>query len=271
MKVGLIGCGSIGSCVAKTLDDGGVPGMILASIYDIDEDKAVGLSKTLARKPHTTSSVREMIDLGTELIVEAASQEAVREHAREILRAGVSLVVMSVGAFTDDALIKDVEEAVCGGARLYLPSGAVCGLDGVKSAAVVGIDEVELTTTKPADTLKDVGYVKEKRVNLDGITESVVVFEGSAREAAKSFPKSINVSVALSLAGAGLDKTRVRIVADPNTKTNKHEIKVSSKAGKITTQTVNTPTPSNPRTSYLAAFSAIATLKNIAGNIRVGN
>jgi aspartate dehydrogenase len=271
MKAGLIGCGSIGSYVAKALDDGAVEGMELAYLCDIDEKKAAALAGKLKKKPTAVPNVEEMLAGGADVIIEAASREAVKQNAVKILKHKISFVVMSVGAFADDKLLTQVKKTLKNGGRLYLPSGAIAGLDGIKSAAAGGIKKIELTTTKPVKALEDSKYLKEKGISLQGLKKPKTVFEGNAREAAKAFPKTINVSVALSLAGIGLEETGVRIIADPKAKVNAHEIKVEGESGGLTTKTTNTPMPGNPKTSYLAALSAVATLKNITSGIRVGN
>jgi len=270
MKVGLIGCGSIGKYIAERLDSGEIKAMELAFVYDIEVEKARTLSAGLENKPAVVSDAQSMLSGGVDLVVEAASQQAVRKHVVDILKNGASVVVMSVGAFADDTLFNEAVSATEAGGKLFIPSGAICGLDGVKSSKMGKIEKVELTTTKPLKTLENSQYVIENNIRLKK-NEKTIVFDGPAKKAATAFPKSINVSVALSLAGTGLDKTRVRIIADPKTKTNTHEIRLEGAAGTITTKSENTPSPENPKTSYLAALSAIATLKEVSSRMRVGN
>jgi aspartate dehydrogenase len=271
MKLGLLGCGSIGGYVATTVDRGAVAGVELAVITDADRKKADSLLKKLRKKPKIAENVDEMLSSDVGVILEAASQGAVKEYAVRILQSRKPLIIMSVGALADEKLLSAVEREVNAGARVFIPSGAICGLDGVKSAKNAGIDSVTLTTTKPANTLKENDYIKKQGLNLSDVPGKTVVFEGSAREAAKAFPQSINVSIALSLAGIGVEKTKVKIIADPHTKTNSHEVSVKGKFGELHAVTNNLPFPENPKTSYLAALSALAMLKEISVGMCVGN
>jgi aspartate dehydrogenase len=203
--------------------------------------------------------------------VEAASQEAVRDYAKAILNSGKDMLIMSVGALADHKFLDElIAIAQAKGAKIYLPSGAIAGLDGLKSAKEAGIEEVTLTTRKPPKSLVDAPYVKEKCIHLKNLKKEMLIYEGPAREAVKFFPANVNVAASLSLAGIGPEKTRVRIIADPKIDRNIHEIFVKGEFGELEVKTRNVPSPENPKTSYLAALSAIATLKKISNNIQVG-
>jgi len=165
---------------------------------------------------------------------------------------------------------KLIDAAQTNKCKIYLPSGAIAGVDGVKSASGSRIDEIMLVTRKPPAGLKDVKYLKDKGVDVEKIKKETVVFEGSAYEAIKYFPKNINVAVCLSVAGIGVDKTKVKLVCDPKIRQNIHKIVVKGGFGEITTETKNFPCPTNPRTSYLAALSAVATQKKIVSPLQVG-
>ena len=169
-----------------------------------------------------------------------------------------------------DCLEKLLKKAGDNGVRVYIPSGALCGVDGLKSASVGRIDSVTLTTRKPPRGLEGAPYIKEKDIDLAGITGETVIFEGSVEDAIRGFPQNINVSAALSLAGLGAKKTRVKIVTSPSYTKNIHEVEIIGEAGRIFTRTENIPSKSNPKTSELAVFSAIATLSGITNTVRVG-
>jgi len=184
---------------------------------------------------------------------------------------GVDIMIMSVGALVDDDYRKNVyDTARTTGARILVPSGAVCGTDGLSSAAAGRIDEVELITTKNPHSIVDVPYLIEKGIDVNKIRTPTVIYEGPAREAVKLFPKNVNVAAAVSIMGIGFDRTKVKIILDPKTKANSHELIVRGEFGEIISKTSNVPSPSNPSTSYLAALSAIAALKRIIRNDWVG-
>jgi len=272
LKVALIGCGSIGSVLARAIDKGRAGKAELAWLYDLNPEKSEALAKKLRSKPRIAKSVAEIYaDKTVGMVIEAASQLAVEQYSTDVLRSGKDLMVMSVGAFADERLLKSVRRAAgLGGHKIYIPSGAVLGIDGVKAAELGEIEEVTLTTRKPPATLAYSTYLKKSGTKLRGLRKSRVVFDGPARKAVKAFPRSVNVAATLSLAGIGLDKTRVRVIADPKLRHNVHEIRVRWKAGKFVTRTKNLPFPDANRTSYLAALSAIRTLRNLSESIQIG-
>lgn len=178
---------------------------------------------------------------------------------------------MSAGALLDESLLNNILEAAKNSDRkVYVPSGAIVGLDNVKSAAVGRIEEITLTTRKPPISFEGAPYVERSKIKLSSLKEPLILYEGTAREAVKLFPQNVNVAASLSLAGVGPDKTKVRIIVDPGIKHIVHEIHVRGDFGEIYTRTINKPFPNNPRTSYIAALSAIATLRKISGSIIVG-
>jgi len=155
-------------------------------------------------------------------------------------------------------------------ARIFIPSGAICGIDGLKAARLGKINKVTLTTKKHPKAFLGVPYLLKKKIRLDNIDKDTVLFEGDALQATKAFPQNINVAATLSIAGIGPELTTVRIVASPTINRNIHEIEIESEVGKIITRTENVIHPDNPKTSYLAVLSAIATLKQILGPIKIG-
>jgi aspartate dehydrogenase len=192
-------------------------------------------------------------------VFEAASHEAVNQYAEQVIEAGKDLIIMSIGGLLDQNFLNRLKKrAERTRSKIYLPSGAVCGIDGLKAARMVEVDEVTLVTTKSPTSL---GRSLEKRT---------VIFEGSAREAIRALPKNVNVSACLSLAGIGFDRTMVKVVADPVVKNNSHKILAHGKFGRLRAEVENLPHPDNPRSSYLASLSAIATLRRAIEPIQIG-
>jgi len=272
LKVALIGCGTIGSVLARAIDKGRAGEAELAWLYDLKPEKSEALAKKLRSKPRIAKNVTEIYaDKTVGMVIEAASQLAVEQYSTDVLRSGKDLTVMSVGAFADERLLKSVRSAAeQSGHKIYIPSGAVLGIDGVKAAELGEIEEVTLSTRKPPAALAYSTYLEEHGIKLRGLKKARTVFDGPARKAVKAFPRSVNVAATLSLAGIGLDKTRVRVIADPKLRRNVHEIRVRGKAGEFVTKTQNVPFPDAPKTSYLAALSAVRTLRNLSESIRVG-
>jgi aspartate dehydrogenase len=267
MRVSVLGCGAIGSTLARALQGmGGIDGIVL---FDVHAEKAESL---LARLPKARRA--ETLDeaiAGGDLIVEAANQDAVVEFLPKALEAGKDVLVLSVGALLNyDFRAKCRDLAVKNGRKIYIPSGAVCGIDGLCAAGEEEIEEVILMSYKPPAALEGAEYFKKRGIDLNKITAPKIVFDGSAREAVKLFPKNINVAATISLAGLGFERTRVKLVVDPRATKNTHRLIVKGKFGEIEAWTRNEPFPSNPRTSYLAALSAISAIKKIAGTVWVG-
>jgi len=270
MQLGLIGCGSIGAAVAQAVVSGRLPGFHLAGILDSIETEA-GLR--LAREagcPHL-ADVDSFLRLKPDLVVEAASQQAVRFLAARVLEHGIDLMIVSIGALADaDLLARLTGLAAARGCRLYVPSGAVGGLDVIKSASLAGLDVCRLTTIKPPKALDGVPYLVERGIGLNGLTAPTVVFEGTAAEAVRLFPQNVNVAASISMAGIGLQRTTVRIVADPAASRNIHEVFLSGAFGEASIRLENRPSPENAKTSYLAALSVLATLKRIGQPLQLG-
>ncbi|HDM66805.1 MAG TPA: aspartate dehydrogenase [Thermoplasmatales archaeon] len=254
MKLGIIGCGAIGSDVARYAD----------KMEEIEKIYLFDIKKEAEEKLHGALKKSEIVSVDklieeSDVVFEAASQEAVRKYAEKVLEKGKDLIIMSIGSLIDDEFRGKLENlARKNKCKIYLPSGAVCGIDGVLSASIDTLDEVTLVTTKPPEAL---GKNYDKRT---------VIFRGTAREAVKLFPKNINVAANLSIAGIGFDKTKVEIVADPVATRNSHKILAHGKFGRLRAEVENMPNPNNPKSSYMASLSAIATLKRILNPIQIG-
>jgi aspartate dehydrogenase len=267
LKIGLVGCGAIGAEIAKAVDCCAFDANLVA-VCDHNPETAAALINSLQHKPAKVK-LDELVSL-SDVVVEAASQKAVAAIARAALVAGKKLMIMSVGALANNELFAEIKAlAKEHGARVYLPSGAISGLDGLKSASIGTISSVTLTTTKNPAGLKGAPYILENNIDLDALAGATQIFEGSALAAVKAFPANVNVAATLFLA-AGESEVRVRIVADPNIHVNRHEIIVEGSFGRITTLVENVPSPRNPKTSYLAALSAIATLRSIVEPVKIG-
>jgi len=267
MNIGIIGCGFIGSMLAKACED--IDDIRKVLLFDTIQSKCRQLASRIP-KAHIKDDSMELIEQ-SDLVIEAASHEAVEHFGPIVLGKGKDLMVLSIGAFNDDALfIKLKELTKVHSSHLYLPSGAIAGIDGLKSANVANLDKVELKTIKSIPSLEGAEYIHRKGINLYELKEAEVIYEGSAREAVKQFPKNVNVAAAVSLAGIGFDKTSVKIIADPGATRNHHYLTVSGRFGSFTVKLKNFPAISNPKTSYLAGLSGIATLRNIVSGVWIG-
>jgi len=266
LRVGIVGCGAIGGLLAEACEKGLKDKVAIAGVCDIDSQRASSLKRKLGTGPPILSL--ERLIQRSDLVVEAASAGASAEIAKKTVSCGKDIMVMSTGGLLGRVGL--FREAARKGCRVYIPSGAIFGLDGVKAAAIGRIRSATLTTRKPSRGLEGAPYIKQRNINLKAIKKEEVIFEGSASEAVKAFPKNVNVSAVLSLAGIGASRTRVRIVVSPKSSRNVHEIEVEGDFGRAHTRCENVPSKRNPKTSMLAALSAIATLKGIVEPVRIG-
>ncbi len=260
----------MGTQIALAIDSGKIFAT-LTHVFDDSKEKSKLLVEKLTNKPEIVENSHLLSSNPVDIVVEAASQDAVRDVSLSVLQNKKDLMIMSVGALLDES-IYDILSDACKDFKktIYLPSGAIAGLDGIKSIK----DELEslaITTTKHPRSLKGAKFFKTSDINLDEINSSTVIFEGTAKEAVSLFPANINVAALLSLSGIGSEKTQVKIIADPNTDKNTHHIEAEGKFGKMTFTIENYPDENNPKTSRLAILSAIETLrKYCSDDIQIG-
>ncbi len=259
MKVALIGCGNIGADICIALQKGDMEAEI-GALHDIDEDRANLLKRTF-HLDAKVAGLDEAIGL-CDFIVECAVASVVEPVVKSAMRQRRHCLIMSVAGLVRHLDL--VEEARRRNIQIRIPSGALCGLDGVRAAMEAGLHSVVLTTRKPPRALEDAPYFKERHIDLKNLTEPKVVFEGNALEAARAFPANVNVAGALSIAGIGPKETMVRVIADPNTTDNCHEVTAEGAFGHLKTITSNMPSPRNAKSSYLASLSACAELRQAA-------
>jgi aspartate dehydrogenase len=264
-QVGVVGLGAIGQALARAIDGGRIA-MELAAASELDEAKAVAFLKTLKRPPALV--VLEDLIARSELVIEATTQAALQTIVPKTLAQGKDLMILSVGGLLGRAHWFQLAEGK--GCHIYIPSGAIAGLDGMRAACQGAVDSVTLITRKPPQAFAGVSYVVERGIDLNALHEETVLFEGSARDACAAFPANVNVAATLSLAGIGAERTRVKIVAVPGSSSNVHQIEVRGEFGRLTVEVDNVPSDVNPRTSKLAYLSTIATLEGIVAATKVG-
>ena len=274
VNVGLIGCGSMGSELARAVHKGEAGSARIIGLFDEYQPGREALAKELstgnASAPVQVETVAELVKLpNIDLVIECASQVAVVAHAETVLSSGASMLVMSSGAMISPDFLRTVSAAAeKSGASIYIPSGAVGGIDALRASKEL-LEEVTIVSTKKPISLSGApGFADWEDKE---ITESTVIFEGSATEAVGLFPANVNVAATVSMAGIGPDATKVRVVADPDSPGNVHEINAISKAGKFSFRFENMPHETNPKTSFLAVLAAIETLRSICEpGLRIG-
>ena len=243
MRVGAIGFGTICMRLQQLIAERarGEAEIVAAIVKDTGKPRPEG-------SPKIVGTIEELLAERPEVVVEAGGHEALKTYGAQVLRSGVDLLMVSVGAFATPGLLEEITEAARqGNARARVASGAIGALDAISSGAVGGLTRVTHTTRKPPRSL----YSPEEAARITEVTE---VFRGPAREAALKFPENVNVCAAVSLAGIGLDRTEMCIVADPGVERNQHEVLAEGEFGRLRFEIQNIPTE-KPATGRIVAMS----------------
>lgn len=257
VRLGLIGYGGIGRTICHTLMEDGESQYAIAGVMVHD--------KGLQRDGENFSflfDINELLDTKPDVIAECAGHEALHAYGEAILRSGITLVAASVGALADEQLMDNlIKAATQGRSKLVLPAGAIGAMDALSAARSGGLTSVTYRARKPVHAWR--GSPADLNHDLNKIKEPTKLFSGTAREAAKLYPKNANVAATVALAGLGFDATMVELVADPIISKNIHEISVCSKAGQFDIRLEGNPSPDNPKTSMLTAYSLVRVIRNM--------
>jgi aspartate dehydrogenase len=277
-NVGVIGFGTIGYQIARTIDSGYLSPARLSFIFDLSLERLKNSKKLLTNdKPMMFSDPDSLFDSdsykNSQIVVESASGAAVRQYAKKVLCDGKYLIIFSVGELVDDTLLKELEtEAARHSGVIHIPTGAIAGIDAIRSARN-NLHELTITTTKNPKSLAGAPYFDIfENIHLEELRNETLLYEGDVRKAVKLFPSNVNVFAALALATGNIAKINVKIIADPNITTNRHEIDVKGDFGTLQIVANNVPHPENPRTSTLAVLSAIETLRSACNEtVKIGS
>ena len=273
-RVGIIGYGSIGKEIIAATRRNEIPNARIVALFDKE-------STVFNKVDYDTGELNLFSDFdefynsdiysNIDIIMECASKGAIKEYGKKIIDSKKDLIVLSVGAFSDEKYLIELQNlSNLNNTKILIPTGAIAGLDSIRSVKKY-LNTLTIVTTKNPKSLIGAPYFKTSKIRIDEILKETVLFEGNAVDAIELFPANVNVAVSVALAGIGLVKTQVKIVADPTLSVNKHEIVGEGTFGKIQIVVQNIPSPSNPRTSYLASLSAIECLRGLCNeNFRIG-
>ncbi|MDP2654562.1 MAG: DUF108 domain-containing protein [Candidatus Omnitrophota bacterium] len=267
VAVGIVGCGAIGSRIAKSVTRELKSFCRLTALYDIDLTRAGMLERNLRARGIVKRSFAQLLN-NCDLMVEAVSAPVTRPLIRQALSSGKNVLAMSVGKLLNAQDLFALASRK--GCKILIPSGAIAGIDALKAAGLVPIQSITLTTRKPVSGFANNPYIKKHGIDLAQIRGETVLFEGGVAAAVKAFPQNINVAATLALASRAANKLTIRILTSPDYQTNSHEIEVTGESGRITTRTDNVVCPDNPKTSYLAVLSGIQTLREFCLGARIG-
>ncbi|WP_203335006.1 aspartate dehydrogenase [Planococcus beigongshangi] len=259
MNIGIIGTGNIASYLLEQVNVSGLADEKVLAIFGRNQEAGTRLSERFGADFFT--DLRGFLEQPLDIVVEAATVEAAALYLEAVVTAKKDLVVSSIGVFKNADFLDRVKGlAKTAGTHIFLPSGAIGGLDLLQSAkAAGGLERVSITTRKSPASL-----------GMESDEESVL-FDGSAFDAVEKFPKNVNVAMVLAIAGIGADKTNVRVIVDPDVEQNSHTIEAEGVFGRMELRVENNPMPDNPKTSLLAALSILAVLQNRSRALQIGN
>ena len=221
-KIGLVGCGTIGSRIVKRVTEANAADIAFICVRDVERAQQANPGIPVF------SDLSEIKNHPADLVVEAATAEVVREIATDVL-ANSDFLPFTMTGFADDTFLAEVR-ACCEetGKRLFIAHGAVLGLDGVTDGLRV-IDELTVTTTKPP-----------KNLGVSADTAGVI-YDGPTRAACKDFARNVNIHAAFALMGLGFDKMRSVVIADPSSNQLKTEVSVKGQGLEWSINIVSTP------------------------------
>ncbi|MCX7325473.1 MAG: aspartate dehydrogenase [Hyphomicrobiales bacterium] len=265
LRLALVGWGAIGQRLAALVSDMALPVTIVAvAVRDA--------GRMRAPPPAGAAVITAPSDLAAcrpALVIEAAGRASVGPWAEAALTAGCEIIVASTSAFTDDGLLaRLITLAGQHGGRLTVPSGSIGAVDALSAASVLPLTSVTHRIVKPPGGWR--GTVAEGLADLAALTTATVLFSGSAREAAARFPQNANATVVTALAGIGLDRTRVELIADPHNGQNRHDIAAEGAFGRFEITLANAPMEGNPRSSALTALSLVHLVRNRCRAFSIG-
>ncbi len=265
LQLGLMGYGAIGRDVMHALHDGTLAGIACPAVLVRRPRPAPGPGA-----PPLTADADAFFAHRLDVVLEVAGHAAVRDHAVRALEHGADLLVTSVGAFADTALFDRVMAAArTSGRRVILPSAGVGALDILAAAAQGGLEEVVMTVRKDAASWK--GTVAEEAHDLERLAAPVLLYDGPARGGAAAYPQNVNISAAVSLAGLGLERTRLRIWADPGEHPHIVEVEARGRFGRFHFREEVVASGENRKTGIIVAMAVIKTLRQLTAPLVVGH
>ncbi len=266
LRLGIAGLGTIGLDVAKRVNAGEVLNMHVEAVSARDHDKA-------QRNIEGFDPLPKIVDINElaehcDVIVECAPKPLFTGLARSAVEAGRIFIPLSVGALLENMEL--IDRARETGARIMVPTGALIGLDAVKAASIGDVHSIKITTRKPPTGLRGAPHIVNNDIDIENLDGPLMVFSGSAREAAIGFPNNVNVAAALALAGIGPDRTQIEVWADPGVSRNIHSIDVKAEASNFSMSIENVPSVENPPTGKITSLSTLAMLKRLTDPLVVG-
>lgn len=257
----IVGCGRLAAIVTDALNANLLEEYQLVAAYSRTTEKA----QFIADKVNSTlsgatckvcGSMAELLETKPDYIVETASPDSLKEFVIDALKNGSSIVTLSIGALADSEFYEEVKKtAKAHNSRIYIASGAIGGLDVLRTVTLMGNSTARFDTEKSPKSLKNTSVYDESLQ-----TEKRKVFEGNAIEAIALFPTKVNVSVAASIASVGPENMKVSITSTPDFVGDDHRIEIKN-------DQVHAVIDVYSSTAQIAGWSVVSTLQNIVSPI----
>lgn len=255
-RLALIGSGRLANIIADAYDRQLLAEYEPAAVMGRTEDKTSALADRLLCSAVFTTD--ELLDADPDIIVEAASVQAVKDSVFKIADSGTDFAALSTGAFADSTFFNQIKDRFAkNNAKLYIPAGAVGGLDAIQAISLMGDCSAEFSMRKGPDTYAGTEIFTEDMLH---IKEETCIFSGTASEIIKLLPTKVNVAVTASLAAAGADSLKARIYAVPGMKTDDIRIDIKGEDASAHLQFCSKP-------SDITAWSIVALLRNIVSPV----
>ncbi|AEC21745.1 putative L-aspartate dehydrogenase [Pusillimonas sp. T7-7] len=264
IRVGVAGFGAIGRSIAQHLAQG-IEGLQLAAVGVRNPDAPPKFDWAGQEPPRF--ALLDDLEQYCDIVVECAPAALLARIASPFLSAGKKVISLSSGALLAHPELVDLARAH--GGQILVPSGAILGLDAILGAAEGNIKSVKMVSRKPVKGFVGAPFLVERNIDVLSLKEPMLIFSGTAREAAAGFPANLNVAVSVSLAGVGPDKTLLEVWADPTLERNTHHVQVVSDSALLSMEIQNIPSD-NPKTGRITAQSVIAMLRKLRAPLSVG-
>lgn len=265
-RLALIGHGAIGRAITASLVQFPPPGQQLVALL-VRPHQLADARAALPPGVQVTADLAALLAARPDTVIEAAGHGAMVAHGEAVLRHGASLMALSIGALADVHLHDRLLAAArAGQTQLLLPVGAIAGLDGLLALRQAGLHSVRYTSTKPPHAWQ--GTPADGPFDLAALRSPTVIFSGSARDAARLYPKNANLAAAVALAGLGFERTEVQLVADPAASGNSGRIDAEGTSSRLQVTVAGAASAANAKTSGIVAHSVLSALGNAAGALR---
>lgn len=253
-RCGLVGLGRIGRRLAARLQGTNSAGDLVAVLV---RPAQLDMARDLAGTAQVCTDLDQFLATRPDVVVECASAAILAEAGPAILAGGADLMPLSLAALADPAAERRLMDAAhAGPGRLEIPAGAIGSLGFIAAAREDGLRRVLFRAFNPPQV-----WVAGWAGGSAQPTGAGLFFQGSVREAARQYPRNLNVSVGVALAGLGLDRTEAELHADPGITQAVFEVSIEAGPGHATLHVRSRDVPIGQDPADYTTFSVLRLLR----------